>query len=163
MDGAKINNRAPDGSEMSSINILQSSHIVVENLDVTSYGSAILVADANNIFLRDNYIHDVDGLAYNNLSGVYLTGVRNAEITNNLFTDNYDRSVQAMLTIVISLSLAVAISRSLAIRCATQTLIWVWRLTLNIWVACLRMRSDTTKSLITPSSTRLVPRLVRQL
>lgn len=92
MDGATLNNRAPDGSEMSSINILQSSHIVIENLDVTAYGSAVTVADSNHVLVRDNYIHDVDGIANNNLSGVYLVGVQNVVIENNLLTDNYDRS-----------------------------------------------------------------------
>lgn len=92
MEGAKIDNRAPDGSEMSSINILQSSHIVIENLDVTSYGSAIIVAESSDVVVRDNYIHDVDGIAANNLSGVHLIGVQNTVIENNLFTDNYDRA-----------------------------------------------------------------------
>jgi len=92
IDGASIDNRAPDGTEMSTISILQSSHIVVENLDVTSYGSAITVADSHDVTLRNNYIHDVDGVAAKNLSGVYLVGVQNTIVENNFFTDNYDRS-----------------------------------------------------------------------
>lgn len=91
LPGARVDNRTPDGSEMSSIYVLQSSHIIVEGLDVTSYGSAITVADANDIVVQNNYIHDVDGIAANNLSGVYLTGVQEVTVKDNLFTDNYDR------------------------------------------------------------------------
>jgi len=91
MEGARVNNRAPDGTEMSSINILQSSHIIIQNVAVTSYGSAIMIADSEHIVVRDSYIHDVDGVAANNLSGVHLVGVNSILIENNLFTDNYDR------------------------------------------------------------------------
>ncbi|MDZ4851931.1 MAG: right-handed parallel beta-helix repeat-containing protein [Pirellulaceae bacterium] len=92
MDGTRIDNRAPDGTEMSTISIIQSSHIVIENLDVTSYGSAINVGESSDVAVRNNFIHDVDGVAANNLSGVYLAGVQNTVVENNLFTDNYDRS-----------------------------------------------------------------------
>lgn len=92
MEGAHVDNRAPDGTEMSSIYVLQSSHIVIENLDVSSYGSAITVADATDVAVRNNYIHDVDGIAANNLSGIHLNGVHNVVVENNLLTDNYDRS-----------------------------------------------------------------------
>ncbi len=92
MEGARVDNRAPDGTEMASITILQSSHVVLENLDITSYGSAVFVADSSDILIRDNYIHDVDGVAANNLSGVYLAGAHRTRIEDNLFVDNFDRS-----------------------------------------------------------------------
>lgn len=91
MDGATINNRTPDGTEMSSISILQSSHIVIENVAVTSFGSAVMIAASNNVVVRDSYIYDVDGISAHNLSGVHLVGVEDVLIENNLFTDNYDR------------------------------------------------------------------------
>lgn len=91
LPGARIDNRSPTGMEMSSISILQSSHIVLEGLDVTSFGSAVTIADSKNIVVRDSYIHNVDGIAANNLSGVYLVGVENVTVQNNLFVDNYDR------------------------------------------------------------------------
>lgn len=91
LPGARIDNRSPAGLEMSSISILQSSHIVLEGLDVTSFGSAVSIAESKNIVVRDSYIHNVDGIAANNLSGVYLVGVDNVTVQNNLFVDNYDR------------------------------------------------------------------------
>ncbi len=145
MDGARIDNRAPDGSEMSSIYVLQSSHIVIENLDVTSYGSAITVADATNVVVRDNYIHDVDGIAANNLSGVYLVGVRDVVVENNLLTDNYDRSKLGNANnrhIVIFGGVDVRYS---VIRCATRIRMQAWLWTSSIWAASQPQRSETMK------------------
>ena len=91
MPGAQIRNTAPDGSEMPAIYILQSSHFVVEDLDVSSHGSAIVLAETQNATIRNNYIHDADGSAFDNLSGLYLSGVTQVLVENILFMDNYDR------------------------------------------------------------------------
>lgn len=91
MPGAEVRNTAPDGTEMSAIYVLQSSFVNIENLDVSGYGSPVAVAESQHIAIRDNYIHDADGLAYNNLSGLYLTGNRDVWVEDNFFADNYDR------------------------------------------------------------------------
>lgn len=89
--GARLNAKAPDGSEMSAIYLLQSSNIVVQGLDITSYGSAVMVAESTNVSIRNNYIHDVDGLAENNLAGVHVVGSQQTYIQDNFFVDNFDR------------------------------------------------------------------------
>ncbi len=61
MDGALVRSLAPNGTEMSPIKILSSSNIVIAGgLDVTAFGSAIVIADSTNVTVRSTYIHDVN-------------------------------------------------------------------------------------------------------
>ena len=92
MSGAKLRSFAADGSEMNAIHLLGSSHIDVVGFDITSYGSAVRLADTEFIGVYDNYIHDVDGWANDNLSGIYLTDAHSTTIQGNLLRDIYDRN-----------------------------------------------------------------------
>lgn len=91
LPGATVRNQAPADQEMSAIYVLQSSYITLEGLDVSSRGSAVTVADSRHVTVRNNYIHDADGIAYDNLSGLYLNGVRDVWVQDNFFVDNFDR------------------------------------------------------------------------
>ena len=90
--GAQVRNIAPDGTEIASIGILQSSHLVVHGLEISGVGPGISVAESLDVRIRNNYIHDVTGSAHDNIAGVYLTGGQQIYVENNLLSDNYDRS-----------------------------------------------------------------------
>ncbi len=92
MEGANLRARAPDGSELSPIEILSSSHIQIEGLDISSYGSGVFIADSSDVTVQSNVIHDVDGISNNNVSGVYVVGSHDTLIQENEFKDNFDRS-----------------------------------------------------------------------
>ncbi len=91
LPGATVRNQTPDGTEMSAIYVLQSSHVTLEGLDVSARGSAVTVADSQHVIVRNNYIHDANGSANDNLSGLYLSGARDAWVQDNFFVDNFDR------------------------------------------------------------------------
>lgn len=90
--GARLRSFTDDPVEVSAVTILQSSHLVVEGFDVSSFGSAVTVSDSAHVTVRGNYIHDVDGDATNNLAGVFVTASHDVTIRNNLLVDNFDRS-----------------------------------------------------------------------
>ncbi|MBX3421833.1 MAG: right-handed parallel beta-helix repeat-containing protein [Pirellulaceae bacterium] len=77
---------------MNAIHLLASSHIEITGFDVTSKGSAIRLADTRFIGVHDNFIHDVDGWANDNLSGIYLTDAHSSTLEGNLLRDIFDRN-----------------------------------------------------------------------
>ncbi len=92
LPGAKLRSFAPDGSEMNAIHLLGSSYIDVVGFDITSHGSAIRLADTIAVGIKDNFIHDVDGWANDNLAGIYLTDAHASTLEGNLLRDIYDRN-----------------------------------------------------------------------
>ncbi len=91
MPGAMVRSKSTDGSELAPIDILQSSFITIQGLDVSAKGSGIVLAETEGAIIRDNYIHNVDGEANNNASGIYLTDAHGTLVERNLLADNYDR------------------------------------------------------------------------
>lgn len=81
------------GIENMPIYILQSSHVKILGLEITgTYGGGIWVAEATDVEIANNYIHDVDGYQNNNLAGIHTLSVVGLHIHHNLLHDNYDQS-----------------------------------------------------------------------
>lgn len=81
------------GTENSAIYVQQSEFVNVIGLEVTgTYGPGIRVAEATNIEIAHNYVHDVDGNHDNNIAGIYTQDTIGLEIHHNLLHDNYDRA-----------------------------------------------------------------------
>ena len=58
---------------------------------ITAAGNGILVAESSHIDILDNYIHDVDGEAHDNMAGVHVVGSDEILVSGNFFANNYDR------------------------------------------------------------------------
>lgn len=89
---AALRYAAPDGSEVRGIELVNSSHVVVEGFEISGYGPGVFVGGSSNITIRDSYIHDIDGIANHNLAAVHIVGSHSVAVEDNLLVDNYDRS-----------------------------------------------------------------------
>ena len=90
--GAVINPSPADGSEHFSVQIDQSEHVVFSGFEITGLGTGVFVSESSDIEITNNWIHDIDGAAIDNLSGVMLTANDGLiEVHGNLFNDIYDR------------------------------------------------------------------------
>ena len=91
--GAIIDPMPVDGSEFFSVQIEQSQHVNFSGFEITGLGTGIFVAASSDVHIFDNWIHDIDGAAIDNLSAVMLTA-NEGEIFvyQNLFHDIYDRT-----------------------------------------------------------------------
>lgn len=80
------------GIENTLIYVLQSSHIKILGLEVTgAFGNGIQVTETQEVEIAYNHVHDNDGLARNNLAGIYTVATIGLSIHDNLVHDNYDR------------------------------------------------------------------------
>ena len=62
-------------------------------LEVTgTYGPGVSVAEASEIEIAHNYVHDVDGDCANNIAGIYTSATVGLRIHHNLLHDNYDHA-----------------------------------------------------------------------
>jgi hypothetical protein len=76
-----------------SVYILQSSHIILEGFEVQSQeGDGIWMNEADSIEIRNVWVHDVDGVDNDNLSGVKFTRTTNSRLHHSKLHDNYDRT-----------------------------------------------------------------------
>lgn len=91
-EGVVINPSPADGSEHFSVDIAQSEHIHFSGFEITGLGTGIFVSESSDIKIFNNWIHDIDGAAIDNLSGINLTANDGLiEVYDNLFHDIYDR------------------------------------------------------------------------
>lgn len=82
-----------NGVENAAIYILQSENVKVLGLEVTgTFGPGIRVAEASNVEIADNYVHDIDGIHDNNIAGIYTSNTLGLNIHHNLLHDNYDHA-----------------------------------------------------------------------
>jgi len=85
-------NSPPDERQLPPLFIEQCSHIVVQGFEITAYGQGIVVSEASHVRIIGNWIHDVDGIDDNNVSGIYLAAAHDTIVEGNLLADNYDRT-----------------------------------------------------------------------
>jgi parallel beta-helix repeat protein len=72
--------------------VLNSSYLIIEGLEITEgWESGIRVADSDNVEIRNNIIHNVDGDGNENMAGLYLVGAKNIRAHHNTIFDNHDR------------------------------------------------------------------------
>lgn len=81
-----------DKNELPPIRLWECSFIVIDGIEIREcYGDGIQISLADNIEIKNCWIHDVDGYSQNNLGGIEAQG-KNISIHHNLLNDNYDRS-----------------------------------------------------------------------
>lgn len=91
--GARLAPDVQSGEEVNAVYLLQSEHIVVSGFDISAKGNGILIAESSNIEVVDNFIHDVDGRAVDNMAGVHIVGSDSIVIRDNFLANNYDREM----------------------------------------------------------------------
>lgn len=75
--------------------LFQSSHLVFEGFEITGGAERGIFSDTvSNLVIRNNRIHNIDGVDNNNLAGVHLVRTDNALLERNIIHDNYDRTNQ---------------------------------------------------------------------
>ncbi|MEM7477172.1 MAG: right-handed parallel beta-helix repeat-containing protein [Planctomycetota bacterium] len=89
--GAKLAPTVREGVESNAIYLYDSEHVIISGFDVTSKGNGIFLASSSNITVQNNYIHDVDGIANDNMAGVHIVGGDNIHIAHNFFVNNFQR------------------------------------------------------------------------
>ena len=79
--------------EIMAFNIIQSSNFIIEGLEISKgYGHGLDVNESSNVEIRNNWIHDIDGLDNNNIAGLTLTAVENGNVHHNIINDNFDHT-----------------------------------------------------------------------
>jgi len=75
-----------------ALEIAQSNGFVVEGFEVTkSFGFAVNVSSSENIEVRNNWIHNNEGVDNHNPAGLQFAATRNSRAHHNILHDNYDR------------------------------------------------------------------------
>jgi len=84
------------GMNCTPFSALQTSYLLFEGLAITGGcndcdGSAMSVAEADNIEIRNMELYDWNAADNNNIAGLKFTGVTDSEVHHNHIHDNYDR------------------------------------------------------------------------
>lgn len=90
--GAVFTGAAPNNSEFTKIELFDTSHVIIEGVEVTGLGTGIQITESSDILVRDTWIHDIDGQASSIIAGLAISQSSDVEATENLIHDNYDRS-----------------------------------------------------------------------
>ena len=94
-DGAILRAEAENGSEVTKLELFDTSHFVIEGFEVTGMGTGIQITNSHDVLIEDNWIHDIEGQASSIIAGLAISGSADVEATANLIHDNYDRSTPA--------------------------------------------------------------------
>ena len=81
-------------AKTAAIRMYNASYLVFEGLEITkAYGEGIHLADSiRNIEMKNNWIHDVDGVDNDNIAGLKIGDGFNIRVHHSTFNDNYDRT-----------------------------------------------------------------------